>query len=346
MYCRSYDSTEPSQTSGANSQSHHSTCPPINVSLLFDQTIELTALWRFATWRCFYPPVWSVPSTVYFAPDTQCRPPPSSSDRNNTACRRDRNHSTHLAWTIPGVQRPRCTFVWFRRHGLAIGDRQLGENHCQAWYQVSCPKWGRSFCYLTNDFDFSTRHDYPYPLFEGAFSYGNDIYHIRTKTNYHLYKRHDDPHLLDHWPMVIYRDSDIHNSQDDLGFVKWRHHPGAPIYYPGVYIRAASRIITLLRRRTTIMISCVPWRNCRIIANLPVHCPLDDPKPTEPDRPTTMTIMTTATMMDQRINPRKSRKSYGTRNGVSANGMHPSVKAVPTLEKVNKGGTRGVMTFY
>ncbi|CAO3589537.1 unnamed protein product [Absidia cylindrospora] len=59
------------------------------------------------------------------------------------------------------------------------------------------------------------QHDHPYPLFEGAFSYQGEIYHITTKTNYHLYKRHDDPHLPDHWPLVIYRDSDIHDDEDD-----------------------------------------------------------------------------------------------------------------------------------
>ncbi|KAI8086601.1 Metallo-peptidase family M12-domain-containing protein, partial [Halteromyces radiatus] len=55
------------------------------------------------------------------------------------------------------------------------------------------------------------QHDYPYPLFEGAFSYQGDIYHIKTNNNYHLYKRNDDPYLPEHWPMVIYRDSDIHD---------------------------------------------------------------------------------------------------------------------------------------
>lgn len=59
------------------------------------------------------------------------------------------------------------------------------------------------------------RHDYPYPLFEGAFSYNNEIYHIKTNNNYHLYKRHNDPHLPQHWPMVIYRDSDLFDDDDN-----------------------------------------------------------------------------------------------------------------------------------
>lgn len=48
-----------------------------------------------------------------------------------------------------------------------------------------------------------------YPIFEGAFATDSDIYHIKTTSNYHLSKRHDDPLMTTtHTNMVIYRDSD------------------------------------------------------------------------------------------------------------------------------------------
>ncbi|KAI7902272.1 Metallo-peptidase family M12-domain-containing protein [Cokeromyces recurvatus] len=46
-----------------------------------------------------------------------------------------------------------------------------------------------------------------YPIFEGAFMFDSDIYHIKTSKNYHLSKRTDDPEV-NTTKMIIYRDSD------------------------------------------------------------------------------------------------------------------------------------------
>ncbi|KAI9246490.1 Metallo-peptidase family M12-domain-containing protein [Phascolomyces articulosus] len=63
-------------------------------------------------------------------------------------------------------------------------------------------------------------HTYPYPLFEGAFMLGSDIYHIKTTTNFHLSKRNDDPFPSNtNSPMVIYRDSDIQQKQKNRHLV-------------------------------------------------------------------------------------------------------------------------------
>ncbi|ORX48505.1 hypothetical protein DM01DRAFT_1309533 [Hesseltinella vesiculosa] len=62
-------------------------------------------------------------------------------------------------------------------------------------------------------------HNHPFPLFEGSFSYDGDLYHIKSSTNYHLSKRHDDPLLHHDPPLLIYRDSDLFDDTilDNLG---------------------------------------------------------------------------------------------------------------------------------
>lgn len=89
------------------------------------------------------------------------------------------------------------------------------------------------------------KHDLDHPLFEGAFSLNNDIYHIKLKENYHLTKRADDADLTidDHSNvhMVIYRDSDTMlsnyyetkqmNTGSDCGFDTLTHTPKA-LYNP------------------------------------------------------------------------------------------------------------------
>ncbi|KAI8885638.1 hypothetical protein K501DRAFT_270575 [Backusella circina FSU 941] len=51
-------------------------------------------------------------------------------------------------------------------------------------------------------------HLYPFPVFEGAFTLNSEIYHVKTRRNFKLSKRNDDPEPSDLSPMVIYKDSD------------------------------------------------------------------------------------------------------------------------------------------
>ncbi|KAI8141972.1 Metallo-peptidase family M12-domain-containing protein [Fennellomyces sp. T-0311] len=55
------------------------------------------------------------------------------------------------------------------------------------------------------------KHDLDYPVFEGAFTTHNDIYHVKATESYHRTKRSDDAQLEAHHlgsRMVIYRSSD------------------------------------------------------------------------------------------------------------------------------------------
>ncbi|KAI9285754.1 Metallo-peptidase family M12-domain-containing protein [Umbelopsis sp. AD052] len=52
-------------------------------------------------------------------------------------------------------------------------------------------------------------HSHPHPLFEGAFSIGPEIFHIKTKESFNLAKRSFDPHDPSDSPLIIYRDSDM-----------------------------------------------------------------------------------------------------------------------------------------
>ncbi|GAB5593873.1 hypothetical protein Unana1_08773 [Umbelopsis nana] len=52
-------------------------------------------------------------------------------------------------------------------------------------------------------------HEHPHPLFEGAFSIGPEIYHIKTKETFNLAKRSFDTNHSFDSPIVIYRDSDM-----------------------------------------------------------------------------------------------------------------------------------------
>lgn len=52
-------------------------------------------------------------------------------------------------------------------------------------------------------------HAHPHPLFEGAFSIGSEIFHVKTKESFNLAKRSFDPHDPSDSPLVIYRDSDM-----------------------------------------------------------------------------------------------------------------------------------------